>query len=146
MIRASDINDLDALMAIWLSANISAHSFIAPSYWRDSLVKVRGLLPKADLFVFHDKKTIQGFIGIYENHYIAGLFVAPQWQSSGIGRQLLEYAQLHYQRLTLDCYVKNHRAVSFYQRNDFVTKAEKINQPTGEREYSMEWQREHAPS
>ena len=34
MIRAFQDSDLDVVMSIWLSANIGAHNFIDPEYWK----------------------------------------------------------------------------------------------------------------
>ena len=33
MIRIFQAGDLDAVMSIWLNANIEAHHFVDPEYW-----------------------------------------------------------------------------------------------------------------
>ncbi|WP_277956765.1 GNAT family N-acetyltransferase [Limosilactobacillus antri] len=63
--------------------------------------------------------TIAGFVGL-TGDYLAGLFVARQYRQQGIGGQLLTFVQRRSQKLALDAYRQNQRAVSFYQRHGFT--------------------------
>lgn len=74
-----------------------------------------------------------------DNYYIAGIFVKGTAQSHGIGRQLLDYVKDIKQNLRLDVYLKNERAISFYQRELFTIETETVDDTTGEKEYSMVW-------
>lgn len=51
MIRKAEPSDLEALMGIWLDANVQAHSFIPAGYWQGCYAAVREMLPQAELYV-----------------------------------------------------------------------------------------------
>ena len=42
-------------------------------------------------------------------------------------------------RLQLNVYQKNARAISFYQREEFIIRCEGLDEATGEKEYTMLW-------
>lgn len=143
MIRKFETQDLDAVMQIWLQANLDAHAFIPASFWEAHFEMVRDMLPQAELYVHEDEATrqIDGFIGLTENH-IEGIFVAKAVRSNGIGKALLEYAKSRKPRLTLGVYQKNERALAFYQREQFVVHSEGIDEDTNEAEIQMLWTRQ----
>lgn len=64
MIRKFRLDDRERVMQIWLSANLQAHGFIAPAYWKDQEEMVRERLPKADVAVSERGGVIQGLIGL----------------------------------------------------------------------------------
>lgn len=123
MIRKSKTTDIKSIMNIWLNTNLDAHPFIASKYWYQNLPNVQTAIQSAEVYCFvNDKDCIEGFIGLQEN-YIAGLFVAKEYQSQHIGTNLLNLAKEKHQLLVLDVYLKNHRAIKFYQHNGFqITK------------------------
>jgi len=47
MIRILKPSDIDAVMNIWLSSNIQAHSFIPREYWMKYFGQVKEMLPDA---------------------------------------------------------------------------------------------------
>ena len=143
MIRKFETQDLDAVMQIWLQANLDAHAFIPASFWEAHFEMVRDLLPQAELYVHENEATrqIDGFIGLTENH-IEGIFVAKSARSKGIGRVLLEYAKSRKPRLMLSVYQKNERALAFYQREQFTVQSEGIDEDTNEAELQMLWSRQ----
>ena len=138
MIRNFEITELKSIMRIWLETNIKAHDFIDESYWQDKYDLVQAMLPNATIFVYEEKKQIQGFIGLMGN-YIAGIFVEESNQSKGIGKELLNYVKKSNSKLLLQVYKKNVRAVKFYEREDFVILKEQIDVNTGEIEFVMKW-------
>lgn len=140
MIHPLKIDQLDDVMQIWLETNLSAHHFIPATYWQDNVGLVRELLPQADVFVYQDEtERIKGFVGVVEQNYIAGIFVADDYQSQGVGQALLDYCKSRYSLLTLDVYSKNEKAIRFYHKNGFLVQHEKINPDTGETEFEMVW-------
>ena len=143
MVRKFETQDLDAVMQIWLQANLDAHAFIPASLWEAHFEMVRDLLPQAELYVHEDAGTrqIDGFIGLTENH-IEGIFVAKAARSKGIGKALLDYAKSRKPRLTLSVYQKNERALAFYQREQFTVQSEGIDEDTNEAELQMLWSRQ----
>ncbi len=141
MIQDFNISKLDEVMKIWLITNIKAHDFIPEQYWFNNFALVKNLLPQADILVYQDNSSIQGFVGITNISYIAGLFVADQFQSRGVGSALIEQCKQLYFFLELDVYVKNEIAVKFYKKHGFKIQKEKINEDTKEKEYSMVWRK-----
>jgi len=141
MIQNFNISKLEEVMKIWLDTNIKAHDFIPEKYWLNNFALVKNLLPQADILVYQDNSIIQGFIGITNKSYIAGLFVTGQFQSRGVGSALIEQCKQLYLLLELDVYVKNKVAVNFYKKHGFKIQKEKINDDTKEKEYSMVWRK-----
>ena len=143
MIRKFESWDLDAVMQIWLQANLDAHAFIPASFWEAHFEMVRDMLPQAELYVHENEATrqIDGFIGLKENH-IEGIFVAKAARSKGIGKALLGYAKSRKPRLDLSVYQKNERALAFYRREQFAVHSEGIDEDTNEAEIQMLWTRQ----
>ncbi|MEY8353409.1 N-acetyltransferase [Lachnospiraceae bacterium 54-53] len=138
MIRKFRIDELEAVMKIWLETNISAHDFISEDYWQGNYELVKKILPEATILVYEKDNTILGFIGLTEN-YIAGIFIDANNQSKGIGKKLLDYVKKSYSQLSLQVYKKNSCAVRFYLREDFVVSNEQTDENTGEAELVMNW-------
>lgn len=143
MIRKFENLDLDAVMQIWLQANLGAHAFIPASFWEAHFEMVRNMLPQAELYVHEDKDTrqIDGFIGLTGNH-IEGIFVAKAARSKGVGKALLDHAKLLKPSLTLNVYQKNERALAFYRREQFIVQSEGIDEDTNEADIQMLWMRQ----
>ena len=72
---------------------------------------------------------------------IEGIFVSDEMQSCGIGKLLLDYIKDKKVILRLNVYQKNARAISFYQREEFIIQCEDLDEATGEKEYTMLWKR-----
>ena len=127
-------------MQIWLETNIKAHSFIPKDYWTDNYAVVKDLLPQAEIYVYEDDDSnqIDGFIGLTDN-YIEGIFIREALQSRGIGKQLLNYVKKIKSIMSLRVYQKNTRAITFYQREQFVIRSENIDDSTNEKEFIMTW-------
>jgi putative acetyltransferase len=138
VIRQSNLSDIDAIMDIWLDTNIAAHDFISKEYWLNNVETVMAMLPDAEILIYEDDE-IKGFVGITDKVNIAGLFVSKQFQNCGIGSKLIEVCKTRYPILTLDVYVKNDKAVSFYCKQGFRIVGEKENGDTKELEYTMQW-------
>ena len=140
MIRKFKEDDLNTVMQIWFDTNIKAHHFISRQYWIDNYEMVKDILPKKEIYVYEDDNTnqINGFIGLIDN-YIAGIFVNKNNQSRGIGKQLLDYVKEIKETLNLSVYQKNIRAISFYQREQFIIQSEHIDNDNNEKEFIMIW-------
>lgn len=143
MIKPFQAEDSVRVAEIWLRANLQAHDFIEPQYWLDNLPLVQAQLAQAEVYVYIEEKSglIQGFIGLQDD-YIAGIFVWPAVQSSGIGKKLLDFVKTRHTKLTLSVYQKNKRAVKFYCRENFALQSIATSQATGEEEYTLVWQRQ----
>lgn len=141
MIRELRKVDINKVAEIWLDTNIKTHYFISAQYWKSNfeLVKEKELLLQATVYVYEDKQEIQGFIGL-SNEYIEGIFVSAEMQSQGIGKILLNYVKGKRNKLILNVYQKNTRAISFYQREGFEIQYSGLDEATGEKDYVMAWQ------
>lgn len=139
MIEQCKPQEIDAVMQIWLQANIEAHGFLDRTYWESNYELVQSLLPQAEVAVYKLEGEVVGFAGIMDRGYIAGIFVKPGCQSRGIGGALIRHCQAKYSELRLDVYASNQRAVSFYERQGFARVGKKVNEDTGEWEYAMVW-------
>ena len=125
MIRILKPSDIDAVMNIWLSSNIQAHSFIPREYWMK-------------YFGQEDNGSVQGFIGLTKN-YIEGIFVEESMRGKGIGTQLLNLAKQLCSSLTLQVYEKNQSALRFYFKEGFQIKKKQMDSETGQMDFTMEW-------
>lgn len=139
MIRELRKVDINKVAEIWLDTNIKTHYFISAQYWKSNFELVKELLLQATVYVYEDKQEIQGFIGL-SNEYIEGIFVSAEMQSQGIGKILLNYVRGKRNKLILNVYQKNTRAISFYQREGFEIQYSGLDEATGEKDYVMAWQ------
>ena len=139
MIRELRKVDINKVAEIWLDTNIKTHYFISAQYWKSNFELVKELLLQATVYVYEDKQEIQGFIGL-SNEYIEGIFVSAEMQSQGIGKILLNYVKGKRNKLILNVYQKNTRAISFYQREGFEIQYSGSDDATGEKDYVMAWQ------
>ena len=139
MIRELRKVDINKVAEIWLDTNIKTHYCISAQYWKSNFELVKELLLQATVYVYEDKQEIQGFIGL-SNEYIEGIFVSAEMQSQGIGKILLNYVKGKRNKLILNVYQKNTRAISFYQREGFEIQYSGLDEATGEKDYVMAWQ------
>lgn len=138
MIRAFAENDLDKLVRIWLDASVVAHDFIPAEYWKEKTEDMKRVyLPASQTFVYQGETEVLGFISMVDN-YIAAIFVKPEEQGRGIGKQLIEFVKRKYPQLTLGVYSKNTKSVDFYKKQGFVITGEKVEENTGEMETLMQ--------
>ena len=140
MIRKLQNADMDRVAGIWLDANLRAHCFIPPQYWKSNFDPVKEMLPRAEVYVYENDREIWGFIGL-NGEYIEGIFVRDEMQSQGIGKLLLNFVKEKKTKLYLNVYQKNTRAIHFYQREGFEIQREGLDEVTGEKDYVMVWQR-----
>ena len=140
MIRKFRENDLPSIMQIWFDSNVEVHSFIPEKYWMDNFEMVKDILPQAEIYVYENLGKISGFIGLNKD-YIEGIFVEKNMRSKGIGKQLLNYVKKLKEEMHLSAYQKNYKAISFYQREDFVIHSEIIDNDTNENELLMSWKK-----
>lgn len=140
MIRPFETNDLSRVIELWLETNKQAHDFIENTYWEGKYAEVKKMMPAAELYVYEENNAILGFVGLMDT-YLAGIFIDTTYQSRGIGKQLVDVAKDSKERLLLQVYTKNKRAVSFYSREGFSIIEEKVDEATEEAEYVMEWKR-----
>jgi len=120
VIRAYDPEgDLKKLSRIWLDASLLAHPFIG----EQRLLEQRALiedqyLPNAETWVACLSGQACGFISLLDS-FVGGIFVSPDCQGLGIGRQLVLHALALKGELELEVYTDNRQAVTFYTKLGF---------------------------
>ena len=139
MIRVLQKADIERVVDIWLDTNLKAHYFIPGQYWKNNIDLVKEMLPQAEVYVYENDCQIEGFIGL-NDEYVEGIFVSGEMQSQGIGKILLNYAKDKRNKLLLNVYQKNARAISFYKREGFEIQHSGLDEATGEKDYVMTWQ------
>ena len=140
MLEKFQRDDINKVADIWLNTNIKAHNFIPVEYWKSNFKSVKEALSLAEVYVYEYDTEIQGFIGL-NDEYVEGIFVSDEMKSHGIGKILLNYAKDKRNKLLLNVYQKNERAISFYKREEFEIQHSGLDEATGEKEYVMTWQR-----
>lgn len=139
MIKNIENEDIDKIMDIWLKSTIKAHDFIDEEYWNKNYSTVKNVyIPMSDTFVYEDKENIKGFISIIDKKFIGALFVDPDFQGSGVGKKLINYALNKYKKLNLAVYKDNKKSVDFYMNRGFKIVKEQKNEDSGYAEYIME--------
>ena len=137
-IRKANEANINRVMDIWLRANLEAHNFVDPNYWKNNFAMVKQEIQSADVFVVEIKNEIVGFAGLKED-YLAGIFFDQKVRHQGLGTELLNYLKQRYSQLILDVYQKNLAAVNFYQKNGFKIIQEKEYQNQNLNEDQMMW-------
>lgn len=66
--------------------------------------------------------------------------MAEEVRSQGIGKFLLDFLKAKKPELRLNVYLKNIKAIRFYEREGFRIQGEGLDEATGEKDYVMAWQ------
>ncbi|KDQ67087.1 GNAT family N-acetyltransferase [Streptomyces sp. NTK 937] len=124
--------DEDAVVDLWSRASKEAHPFIEGEGEGERARKVREIyLVHADNWVAEAPDgTVVGLLGLLEAE-IGGLFVAPESQGAGVGRELVEHAVSLHGEVTLDVFEENGRARRFYERMGFEERGRGTDEETG---------------
>ncbi|MFA0550350.1 N-acetyltransferase [Vibrio lentus] len=137
MIREYNPADIEAVLAIWLTASIKAHDFVAPEFWESKVANMRDLyIPASTTYVYQVDGEVRGFYSLYEG-VLAAIFVSTEHQGSGIGKQLIHHAKLECLNLSLNVYKENQATIEFYLSQGFSIVSEQVDEHTGHQEYTM---------
>ena len=121
-IRRATHSDRDILLDIWLRSVQETHTFVSPDDVTSMIPQVREYLGSddAELWVICDEaQTVMGFMGMAANK-MESLFLAPEFQNRGAGRQLVRHARKLRDELTVDVNEQNSAAVAFYEACGFI--------------------------
>lgn len=115
IIRPYDMaTDTQALSEIWLEASRIAHPFIGQKRLLEQQLLIENVyLPSAETWVACRADVRLGFISLLDK-FVGGIFIAPEQQGQGTGRQLIAYALEKKGELTLEVYTQNVQALRFY--------------------------------
>jgi putative acetyltransferase len=139
MIRNFESLDMNDVLDIWLEASIKAHSFIGREFWESNIDDMRKMyIPLSENYVFSDNGVIRGFFSLQEDT-LAAIFVSPNFQGKGVGRQLMDKAKSLRRKLNLTVYRENPKSIQFYSKCGFTIINEKVDERTGHIEILMEF-------
>jgi putative acetyltransferase len=139
MIRDFALSDMNDVLDIWLKASIKAHNFVEGKFWESKLDDMRETyIPSSDTYVFTDNGIIKGFLSLHGDT-LAAIFVSPDFQGKGIGRQLMDKAKALREKLVLTVYRENAKSVQFYMKCGFEIVKERIDEHTGHIEILMQF-------
>lgn len=139
MIREYSKKDLDSVLKIWLDASVKAHDFVSAEFWESQVEHMRNIyIPASEVYVYEIESKLVGFYALHDNN-LAAIFVCPELQGKGIGKQLLNHAKAQREVLSLCVYKENLATYQFYLSQGFIVASEKLDEHTGHSEYAMSW-------
>ncbi|WP_122081053.1 N-acetyltransferase [Vibrio coralliirubri] len=137
MIREYRPADNETVIDIWLTASIKAHDFVAPEFWESQVGNMRDIyIPASTTCVYQIDGEVRGFYSLYEG-VLAAIFVSPQHQGCGVGKQLIQHAKLECPNLSLNVYKENQATIEFYLSQGFSIVSEQTDEHTEHQEYTM---------
>ncbi|WP_073446777.1 GNAT family N-acetyltransferase [Streptomyces yunnanensis] len=129
--------DQDAVCDLWSRASRQAHPFIEGEGEGERARVLREVyLVQAENWVAERDGAVIGLLGLLcggedGGVEIGGLFVAPEAQGDGVGRELVEHAASRYGALTLEVFEENARGRRFYAGLGFTERGRRIDDWTG---------------
>ncbi len=120
-IRRAIPSDREILLDVWLRSVHATHSFVSETDIQSMIPQVRDYLASNEPMFWvmcDDSGTVMGFMGMSGSKMDA-LFLAPEFQGRGAGRQLVRHAQALHGELTVDVNEQNAAARSFYEACGF---------------------------
>lgn len=131
MIRKYRDQDLDDLLAAWASASEIAHPFLTQEFLDLERQNIPNLyLPNAETWVFEDEGRVVGFVALLGNE-VGAIFVNPNQQRRGVGRQLMDKAKELRGELVVEVFKANTMGRAFYAKYGFTPIEEKVHEQTG---------------
>jgi putative acetyltransferase len=132
-IRRATPTDREALLDIWLRSVRATHAFLSEEDIQSLLPLVRDYLTSAEpefWVLCAESGAPVGFMGLAGSKMEA-LFLAPEFQRRGGGRQLVQHAQQFHRALTVDVNEQNPAACRFYAACGFVVEGRSALDSTG---------------
>ena len=135
IIRPAHADEYDEVARVWMESWVSVGLEDAS----DSLLaKLRARVPMEiekgwSLYVADDNGRLAAMLAMHVSDcYLDQLFVAPEYQGSGLGRQLLAFTRLQLpDEIWLRCVRENEKAWRWYEREGFVFEKEKVDSTSG---------------
>ncbi|MDZ5697000.1 GNAT family N-acetyltransferase [Chelativorans sp. M5D2P16] len=136
VIRRYRTGDEAQVSDLWSRASKAAHPFIPGEGEGERLRLLRDVyLVHAENWVATDADgNVVGLLGLLSTHEdaeVGGLFIAPEAQGKGIGRQLIAHAVALKGDLRLEVFARNEGARHFYRRTGFEEDGSRTDPDTG---------------
>jgi ribosomal protein S18 acetylase RimI-like enzyme len=134
-IRPARPDEYDEVARVWMESWVSTGLEDASKYLLANLrARVRHEIEKGwTLYVADDDGRIAAMLALHlPDHYLDQLFVAPEYQGNGLGRQLLAFTRNHLpDEIWLRCVRENDKAWRWYEREGFVFEKQEVESKTG---------------
>jgi len=134
-IRPARPDEYDEIARVWMNSWASTGLEHASNFL---LAKLRARIPLEiekgwSLFVADDGGPFAAMLALHlPKKYLDQLFVAPEYQGRGLGRQLLGFTrQLLPDEIYLRCVRENEKAWRWYEREGFGFEKEQVDPMTG---------------
>ncbi len=144
-IRPARADEYDAIADVWLRSWLSNGIANPQGDESSPLTVMRERIPKEiangwSLFVADDNGTIAAMLAFRpRDSYLDQLFIAPEYQSNGLGKRLLAFTRENLpHEIWLRCVRENERAWRWYEREGFVFEKEELDPRSG---FSMKYYR-----
>jgi GNAT superfamily N-acetyltransferase len=135
MIRAARPDEYDEVARVWMESWVSTGLEDGSKYL---LANLRARVPREigngwSLYVADDNGRIAAMLALHLPHrYLDQLFVAPEYQGKGLGRQLLAFTREKLpDEIWLRCVRENDKAWRWYEREGFVFEKQEVEPKTG---------------
>ncbi len=131
VIRPYTDDDLGEVLDAWYRASLEAHSFLSEDFFDAERERLSGLwLPGSDTSVFEVGGQVVGFVSMVGNE-VGGVFVTPEHQNQGVGRDLLDHVSATRRYLELEVFEANTIGRRFYDAYGFRVLSEGLESETG---------------
>ena len=135
IIRPALPHEYDEVARVWMESWVSTGLEEASNFLLANLrARVRREVENGwSLYVADDGKTFAAMLALHiRDKYLDQLFVAPEYQGKGLGRQLLAFTRQQLPcEIWLRCVRENEKAWRWYEREGFVFEKEEVSQVTG---------------
>ena len=135
IIRPALPHEYDAIARVWMESWVSTGLEDASNFL---LAKLCARIPQEiekgwSLFVVDDGGHLVAMLALHlPKLYLDQLFVAPEHQGEGLGRQLLAFTRRRLpDEIELRCVRENEKAWRWYEREGFVYEKEQVEPMTG---------------
>ena len=150
LIRLARADEYDDIARLWMHSWVSTGLEQASNFLLASLTaRVRHEMEGDwSLFVAEDRGTLAAMLALnLPDRYLDQLFVAPEYQSRNVGRQLLAFTRQHLPgEIRLRCVRENEKAWRWYEREGFVFEKDQIEPMTGFMMKYYRWTKEGTES
>jgi ribosomal protein S18 acetylase RimI-like enzyme len=145
IIRPARPDEYDEVARVWMESWASVGLEDASDFL---LAELRARVPMEiekgwSLYVADDNRRLAAMLAMHLPYcYLDQLFVAPEYQGSGLGRQLLAFTRLQLpDEIWLRCVRENEKAWHWYEREGFLFEKEQIDTTTGRAMKYYRWKK-----
>lgn len=138
MIRKYENNDISEVTRIWLDSHIKTYGFISTDLWRNGTNDFAAAVQDSDVYVYIEKRHIEGFIMILDNR-ITGIFTSLGKHAKKVKSQLIEYVQANYSELSYLAPDKDADSIKLYKDHSFNIVGHEYNENTDDDDVILQW-------